>query len=476
MLQRTWTCAAISRVTRLSGWLRCTLVDQIPPIRYAPVEGGEVAYQVFGDGDVGFLMTSGMVQNLEILWEEPRAARFFRRHAAFCRLVLFDKRGTGMSARQPPSSFAERIDDMRAVLDAAGLDQAFIGGNSEGGTMAALFAASYPERTLGLTILGSTASWVRRDDMPWQPTAEEWHLVSQQARAAWGTGRVSVATLAPSMVDDEEYVRWAARYERQSATPSSLAMLMGLMAEIDVRAILPSIHVPTLVLHRDHDSVSVENGRYLARRIPNARLVILPGVDHAPWIGDQDSVLDEIERFVVGSSGHSVHDRFLTTVLFTDIVGSTESAARLGDATWKNRLDLHDAIGLSAVERNRGRVVKSTGDGLLAIFDLPSGAIRAARAIQHDLRHEQIGIRAGLHTGEVERRGDDIGGVAVHAAARISSQAAAGEVLVSSTVKQLCAGAGIEFRTRGERSLKGLADTWALFEVVDAVPEFARSN
>ncbi|GAC1375279.1 MAG: adenylate/guanylate cyclase domain-containing protein [Acidimicrobiales bacterium] len=438
----------------------------IPPIKYADSAGVEIAYQTFGSSGPVVIATPGFAQNIELMWEEPRCARFLRRLGSFCRFIHYDKRGTGLSDRGGVlSSFPERVTDMTAVMDAEGIDTAFIGGFSDGGTMSAFFAATYPERTQGLFLLSTAPSWVRRDDLPWNLDLESWKELAQAWSASWGTGSVSVSILAQSMVDDAEYMRWLARYERNSLSPAGVVKLWTMNFDVDVRAVLPTISVPTLVMHRTGERLSIENSRYLAAHIPGARLLELAGDDHLPWLGDQDSVLDALEEFVTGTQPQLSVDRVLATVLFTDIVDSTRTASALGDTAWRRLLDDHDSVTNRIVAQAAGTVIKSTGDGVLATFDSPSRAIAATNQLHRELGSLDVRIRAGLHTGEVEKRGDDVGGIGVNIAARIESLAGTGETLTSSTVKDLCAGAGFSFEDRGEHALKGVDGTWKVYRL-----------
>jgi class 3 adenylate cyclase len=436
---------------------------RIPPIRYADNDGIEIAYQVIGDTGPVFMGLPGLAQNIELLWEEPRAARFLRRLGSFCRLIHFDKRGTGLSGRGAGlSSFPDRVTDLQAVMQAEGVDDAFIGGFSEGGSMSALFAASYPERTRGLLLISTTASFTRQDDLPWNLTSADLMAMAARWSTAWGTGQFTTRLLAPSLCEDEDYLRWMARYERQALTPAALIDLWRTNAEIDVRSLLPSIQAPTVVIHRREETIDARSGEYLARAIPGARLVLLDGVDHLPWIGDQDAVLDEMEDLITGGRRAVSSERVLATVLFTDIVDSTVQASRLGDTAWRRLLDDHDTHTHAVIRDGRGRVVKSTGDGVLATFDSPSRAMESAVRLRSRLADLGIQIRAGLHTGEIERRGDDVGGVGVHIAARIEALAGAGQIVVSSTVKDLSAGSGFAFEDLGLSTLKGVDGEWTV--------------
>jgi class 3 adenylate cyclase len=433
----------------------------IPPIRYADNGGIEIAYQVIGDAGPVLIGIPGLAQNVELMWEDIHTARFLRRLGSFCRLIHFDKRGTGLSARGLGiSSFPDRVTDLQAVMDAEGVDQAHLSGFSEGGTMTAFFAATYPERTQGLILLDTTASFTRRDDMPWNRTVEEYMVMSEAWSAAWGTGRFTTRLLAPSMKGDEDYIRWMARYERQSLTPAGVMELQRMNAEVDIRSLLPTIQAPTLVIHRRDEVIDVRNAEYLAEKIPGARLVVMEGVDHLPWIGDMETVVAEIEVAITGSRRSVPSERLLATVLFTDIVGSTDMATRLGDAAWRRLLDEHDSRTLATVKEGGGRVIQQTGDGVLATFDSPSRAMESTLRLRRGLAGAGIQIRAGLHTGEIERRGDNVGGIGVNIAARIEALAGAGEILVSGTVKDLSVGSGFSFEDRGPSTLKGVEGTW----------------
>jgi class 3 adenylate cyclase len=441
---------------------------ETPETHYAKSGDVHIAYQVIGDAGPTFIGVPGFAQNIDLMWEEPRCARFLTRFASFCRFIHFDKRGTGMSDRSVGvPSFEDRVEDMHAVMEAEGVERAFVGGFSEGGPISMFFAATHPERTLGLVLLGTAASFVRQDDLPWNGGPEEWNALFNAWAAEWGSGGFSVRAAAPSMVGDKEYLAFAARYERQSLSPGGVVALAQLNAQIDVRHILGSITIPTLVLHHVDEGIDVRNGRYLAEHIPNARYIELPGADHLPWLGDQDVIFDEVEEFVSGTRTSHTSDRILATVLLTDIVGSTERAKDLGDGAWIALLDRHDRIVDVALRRFGGRAVKGTGDGVLALFDSPGRAIRCAVAMRDEILHLGLEIRAGVHTGEIETRGNDIAGIGVHIAARVESKARPNEVLVSSSVPPLVVGSDIDFETRGEHELKGVPGTWQLFAVAD---------
>jgi len=438
-----------------------------PGTRYALSGGVHVAYQVVGDGPLDLVYVPGWVSNVEVMWEEPRYARFLERLASFSRLITFDKRGTGLSDPVPEGALPtleERMDDVRAVLDAVGSERAAVLGHSEGGNMSVLFAATYPERTAALVLVGCYAKRVRSPDYPWAPAPEERAREIEEVARVWGS-EAYAANLAPSMADDPTFVRGLARYLRLSASPRAAAALLRLNTEIDVREVLPAIRVPTLLLYRTDDpDVRVEEGRWIASRIPGARLVELPGRDHLMWAGDADAILDEIEAFLTGVRRGPDPDRVLLTLLFTDVVGSTDLAARLGDDRWKDVLERHNEILAAAVERFRGREVDRAGDGILATFDGPARAVRCATEAMRRVRDDLgIDLRAGVHTGEVELVGPAVRGLAVHLAARIAALAGPGEVLASSTVRDLVVGSGLAFADRGEHELKGIPGRWRLF-------------
>jgi pimeloyl-ACP methyl ester carboxylesterase len=439
-----------------------------PRTRYTRSGDVNIAYQVVGDGPRDLVYVSGWVSHLEIMWEEPMLARFLRRLASFSRLILFDKRGTGLSDRVPASelpTLEQRMDDLRAVLDAVGSERAAVFGHSEGGNMSLLFAATYPERTTALVTFGIFAKRIRSPDYPWAPTVAEREGWVERLAVEWG-GPVDLATLAPSMAGDRHFEEWFASYLRMGASPGAAVALGRMNTPIDVRPVLAAIQVPTLVLHRTGDlDVNIEEARYIAQRIRGAKLVELPGGDHMPWVGDQDSVLDEIETFVTGVRPTPGPDRVLATVLYTDIVQSTDRAAQLGDARWRELRERHDAAVRHQLERHRGREVNTTGDGFVATFDGPARGIRCALAIREAVHGLGLEVRVGLHTGEVEVTGESVGGIALHIGARVAATASPGEVLVSSTVKDLVAGSGIGFEERGRRELKGVPGEWRLFSV-----------
>jgi pimeloyl-ACP methyl ester carboxylesterase/class 3 adenylate cyclase len=438
----------------------------IPETRYARSDGVHIAYQVFGRGPRDLVYVPGWASHIEYAWEEPRAARYLERLGSFARVIWFDKRGTGLSDRVSGLPILEvRMDDLRAVMKATGVKRATIMGVSEGGSMSALFAATYPEQVRGLILFGAFAKRLKAPDYPWAPTRSEREKWIGQLEEGWG-GEVELDTLAPSAAHDVAFRRWFAAYGRLSVSPSAAVTLARMNTDIDIRAVLPSIHVPTLVIHRSGDrDVVVGNGRFLAQHIPGAKWVELPGNDHVPWVGDADAVLDEVQEFVTGTRSPRVPDRLLMTVMFTDIVGSTKRARNLGDRKWTQLLASHNQLIRRQLTRFGGHEVKPTGDGFLATFDGPARAIRCACTIQREVRELGLSIRVGLHTGECEIIGKDIGGLGVHIASRVAGKSDGTDVLVTSTLKDLVAGSGIKFHPRGIHSLKGLGERWKLFEV-----------
>jgi pimeloyl-ACP methyl ester carboxylesterase len=433
-------------------------------VRYADSRGCSIAYEVFGAGPRDLVFVHGWVTNLELLWEHPRVADAMRRLGSFCRVIHFDKRGTGLSDRVPVDrlpTLEQRMDDVGAVMDAAGSRRAVLFGHSEGGPMCALYAATYPQRVEGLILYGTFAVRRRRPGYPWAPTQAERRAHVRRVRREWG-GVVHLSDLAPALADDAEFADWWARYLRSSASPAAAAALTSMAGDSDVRAVLPALQVPTLLIHRAGDRrTDVGGARWMAGQIPDARLVELPGEDHLLW-ADPDPVFDLVEEFVTGVPAASVPDRVLLTVVFTDIVEATAQAAAVGDEQWRRTLDRHDELVERLLARYRGERIKSTGDGVLVVFDGPARAVRWAQATVSAMQECGLRIRAGVHTGEVERRGDDIGGLAVHIAARVADLAGPGEVLVSRTVTDLVAGAGISFSARGTHALKGVPGRWEL--------------
>jgi class 3 adenylate cyclase len=450
------------------GPVRVDAVEMdIPVTRYARSDDVHIAYQVFGSGSLDVVVVPGFVSHLELGWQDPVTARLRSRLASFARVVVFDKRGTGMSDRVsgPDQPLERRMDDVRAVMDAAGVERAALWGISEGGPMAVLFAATYPDRCQALVLYGS---WVRRvssADWPWAPSAEEHEQYTRQFEEHWGEP-VGAELMAPSLADNPVFREAWAAYLRASASPGAVGALFRMNRMIDIRGVLPAVRVPVLVIHRAHDRlVPVENGRYLAERLPDARYIELEGDNHLVGTRDVDPMMDGIQEFLTGTPPTPEAERVLVTVLFTDLVASTARNAELGDRDWRATLDQHDDIAGHEVERHRGVTIKSTGDGVLATFDGPARAIRCAQAMQERVKGLGLRMRAGLHTGEVELRGEDLHGLAVVIGARISALAGPDEVLVSSTVRDLVAGSGIEFDDRGPHRLKGVPEDWRIFAV-----------
>lgn len=437
-----------------------------PETRYAKSGDVHIAYQVFGDGPFDLVFVPGWLSHVDMIWESPLSSWFFKRLSSFCRVISFDKRGTGMSDRDALAPELEvRMDDVRAVMDAAGSERAALYGLSEGGPLAILFAATYPERVSALVLNGTVACGSEKPDYPAGA-----HLraaierICQIIDTGWGQGG-TLALFGPSHSSEQARREWG-RVERSVISPGAARAYMRLLSEIDVRPVCAAVRVPTLVIHRAGDAaVSVDAGRWLAQHVRGARYVELPGDDHIPWLGDATTLLDEVQEFLTGTRGDAEMDRVLATVLFTDIVGSTERAAQVGDHRWRDELDRHDAIVRQQLERFRGRFVKSMGDGSLGTFDGPARAVRAACAARDGLRGLGIQMRAGLHTGEIELRNEDVGGIAVHIGARVAAAAGPAEVLVSSTVKDLVAGSGLRFADRGAHTLAGVPGEWRLFSV-----------
>ena len=425
-----------------------------------------IAYQVVGEGPLDLVYVPGWISNVELMWDEPAHAHVLGRLASFSRLILFDKRGTGLSDPVPldrPPTLEERMDDVRAVMDAAESERAAVFGFSEGGVMSALFAATYPGRTTALALYGTFAKRIWSPDYPWAPRPEARRREIEELERNWAT-RMDLDQLAPS--ESEAFKTRLAAYFRRSASPGTAVALLRMNTQHDIRDVLPTIRVPTLVIHRTDDrDVKVEEGRWIAAQIPGATFVELPGDSHTLWGGDTDAVVDELEEFLTGVRPARKPDRVLATVLFTDIVGSTEKAAELGDRHWRELLSAHDAAVRRELGRFQGREIDSAGDGFFATFDGPARAVRCATAVRDAARGLGLEIRAGVHTGECELDGEKVRGIAVHTGARVAALARPGEVLVSSTVKDLTAGSGLEFGDRGEHQLKGVPGEWRVYAV-----------
>jgi pimeloyl-ACP methyl ester carboxylesterase len=439
-----------------------------PQTKYTKSGGVHIAYQVVGDGPIDLVLVHGWVSHLELNWDEPAIARFLERLAGFSRLILFDKRGTGLSDRVAESelpTLEQRMEDVHAVLNAVGSERAALFGISEGGPMCALFAATYPERTTALITCGSYARWLRDDDCPWAPTREQHEAAFAAYEQGWGTP-IGFKIIAPSAVADERNRNWWARYLRMGASPGAGVALYRMNIEIDIRSLLPSIRVPTLLLHRSGDRlINIAASRYMAQRIPGAKLVELPGNDHLPFFGDSDAVVDEIQEFLTGVRPAAAYDTTLATVLFVDIADSTGKAAALGDARWRDLLNAFHQSVRQELDRYRGKLIDTAGDGAFGSFDGPARAIRCACAMRERVASLGIAIRAGLHTGECQIAGGKLAGVAVHIGARVAASAQPGQVMVSSTVKDLVAGSGLRFSDSGVHTLKGVPGEWRLFAV-----------
>jgi len=439
-----------------------------PELRYTTSDDVSVAYQVGPPNGPDLVYVSGWVSNLALMWDNPYMGSFIGRLSSFSRLITFDKRGVGLSDRvslDELPTLEQRMDDVRAVLDAAGSESAYVFGHSEGSLMSALFAATYPERTRGLVVFGGFASRRPSEQYPWAPQPSEREAAAASIDDEWPDTE-DIETYAPSMEGNMDFIGSMRRYFRAAANPTAARALFTMNTRSDVVDILPSISVPTLIIHSTGDrSASIEGARFMAAAIPGARLIELPGEDHVPWTANAETILSEIEHFVTGTRHDAVTDRVLATVLFTDIVDSTATAAAMGDARWSSLLTSHDEISRDLVLRYRGRLIKSTGDGILATFDGPARGIRCAQEIGEAVRVLGIHTRAGLHTGEIEIRDDDVGGVGVHIASRVEATAGPGEVVVSRTVRDLVSGSGIEFRSLGAHQLKGVPGEWELFLV-----------
>jgi class 3 adenylate cyclase/alpha-beta hydrolase superfamily lysophospholipase len=436
--------------------------------RYARNGRVSLAYDVVGDGERDILVTFGWIGSFQSALEHPAHARWLQRLASFGRVIMWDKRGTGLSERMPADrlpTLEERMDDMRVVMDAAGSERAAAVGISEGASLSAVFAASHPDRVTSLVLIGGFARTLADDDYEWGAPRETAAAFRRRMEESWGDNAGLLKLWAPSVADDPMAQEHWNRTMVFGATPATATAWLEMVEDTDIRATLPAINVPTLVLHRTDDRiVHVEHARYMAEHIPDARYVELPGCDHLWWIGGDD-LLDEIESFLTGTTTAFEPDRVLATVMFTDIVDSTSRAAELGDRRWRDLCDAHDREVRRLLERYRGREVKTLGDGFLATFDGPGRAIRCASDLREAVRSVGLEVRAGLHTGEVELSGDDITGIAVNIGARVGAQAGANEVLVSQTVKDLVAGSGLEFEDRGEHDLKGVPGPWRLWSL-----------
>lgn len=429
-----------------------------PETHYARSGDVSIAYQVLGAGPIDLVLIPPFVSHVEYCWEYPAYARFLRHLASFSRLILFDKRGTGLSDRVDIGTLEERMDDVRAVMDAVGSERAALLGLSEGGAMSVLFAATYPERVTALITYGSVARGAWAPDYPWGNTAEDLEATIEDTRQTWGK------PTPPDADDNPQFLRWWDTYMRYSASPRDVIAIWRMCQDIDIRHVLPSVRVPSLIIHRTNDqAVPVEGSRLIAAHIPGAKLLELPTSDHWWFNEDADAILQAVQEFITGEQQELEPERVLATILFTDIVDSTKRAVEMGDRRWRDLLESHTMMVRRELTRFRGREIKTTGDGFLATFDGPARAIRCAHALSNGMHQLGLAIRAGLHTGECELIGTDIGGIAVHIGARVSALAGADEVLVSHTVKDLVAGSGLRFQDRGTHRLKGVPGEWQLF-------------
>ena len=436
---------------------------QRPRTKYAKSGRVNVAYQVFGSGAVDLVYVPGWISDVEAAWEEPQYAHFLRRMGEFSRVMMFDKRGTGLSDRDVGyPTLEERMDDVRAVMDAVGSESAVIFGQSEGGGMSCLFAATYPERTRALVLFGAFAKRTPSPDYPWAPAREERERWINMIEESWGE-KSDAFDLAPSRTGDEAFAEWLATLSRRAASPGSAVMLARTNTDIDVRAVLPTIGVPTLVLQRRGDrDVKMEEAEFIAAQIPGAKLCVMDGEDHIFWCGDADRVLSEIQEFATGSKPAPAIDRVLATVLATDIVDSTRRASELGDTGWTMLLDRHHQAVRKEISRFRGVEINTAGDSFMIAFDGPGRAVRCAFSIHEATRPLGLELRAGLHSGECVLAEGVHAGIALHVAARVASQAGPRQTLASRTVKDLCIGSGISFQTLGSFPLKGLEDNWEI--------------
>lgn len=438
-----------------------------PSTEYARSGDVNIAYQVFGAGEVDLVLVPGWVSHLEFGWQGPWYEAYLERLARFARVILFDKRGTGMSDRVDVGSLEERMDDIRAVMDAVESRQAVLYAISEGGPLALLFAASHSDRVSALVVYGSFARMTATPDYPIGVPSEQWREQTRFTVANWPVVRLDL--WAPSLADDAAFQQWVAALRRHGASPGAARSLMQVIGDIDVRPALPVIDAPALVLHRRGDrTVPIEMGRVIAEGLPNARWVELEGSDHFPWVGDVETLVGEIEQFATGRRVAAMPERVLATILFEDIVDSTRRVAEVGDVRWRELLAAFHRIGEREIGRWKGRLLDTAGDGFFAAFDGPARAIRCATAVREEARQLGLEVRAGLHTGECERTNGKLAGLAVHIGARVAAVAMPGDVLVSSTVRDLVAGSGIEFEERGSPTLKGVPGEWRLYAVTTA--------
>ena len=476
--------AAAGQQPLASVKLRSVELTNRPETHYATSGDLQIAYQAFGAGPA-LVWVSGWVSQLDLYWEEPSVARFLQRLGSFARVIVFDRRGIGLSDRIHSHSvptIEERTDDICAVLDELAVERAAVLGQGYGTPIALLFAASHPERTSSLILYSPSAkAGLRTEDYPWGSTAEQQAAWRERSTRLWGTTEFAaewLARLAPSVAGDARTIEWTARVLRGSGSPAAFRVYSEMSARVDVRDVLPHVRVPTLVLVREHaklpkggvDVDGLEEARWVADRLPDATLVVTPGRDYLPWVGDQDALLDEVAAFVTGARPERAPDRVLLTVLFTDLVGSTRRVTELGDARWRELLEQHNRAVREVLSRFGGHEIDRAGDGFLATFDGPARAVRAALTIVSELAELGLDVRAGVHTGEVELLGDGIGGIAVHIGARVAGLGEAREVLVTRTVRDLTAGSGIQFDDRGTHALRGIPGDWELFAAGESEP------
>lgn len=444
---------------------------RVEKTRYARSGDVNIAHQVFGEGPRDLVYVPGWVSNIELMWEDPVLASILRRLATFARVITFDKRGTGMS---DPVSLSElpdletRMDDVRAVMDEVGSEKAWLFGHSEGGNMCLLFAATYPERTEGLIIAGSYAKRIWSEDYPWAPRRADREKEMEEIRETWGDPDALPAYILGERADDQAFRNWMARYLTLGASPSAAVNLLNMNTQMDTRAALPLVQAPSLLIYRtDDEDVFVDEGRWIASQIPNSKFVELPGHAHVFYADDPGPFVDEIEEFVTGQRESAAPERVLATVLYTDIVGSTDRAASMGDREWRDLLERHNRIVRAQFAKHRGTEVDNAGDGFLSIYDGPGRAIRTAQAIKTAVESLDLEITAGVHTGELEKLSGGYAGLALHIGARIASLAGRGEILVSRTVKDLVVGSGFDFADRGTHALKGVPGEWQVFRVTN---------
>jgi class 3 adenylate cyclase len=451
-----------------------------PETHFARSGDGHIAYQVVGEGPIDVVFVPEWLNHIEAQWDEPRSAAFLRRLASIGRLILFNKRGMGLSDPVPldrPPTIEQWVEDLRATLDAAGSEHVAVFGAGAGGATSILFAAEHPDRVTALALLNCAARVAAAPDYPFGLPPPALDGMRKTMLTMLGTGAM-LRVIAPDVADDERLREWYGHYERLSVSPGLALATQTMLFQLDVRGVLPAIRVPALVLHRrGNPFIVVEHGRFLAERIPGATYLELSGAEHAYWAGNTGEVLDEVEAFFTGTRKRVSSDRVLATVLFTDIVGSTERAGELGDRAWRELLDRHHAVVRAQIQRFRGREIDTAGDGFFVTFDGPARAIRCALAITRELRAAGIEIRAGIHTGELEIQGDSFAGIGVHIGARIGALASGGQVLVSRTVVDLVAGSGITFEDAGTHALKGVSGEWQVFAIArDAAAELSPSG